>query len=169
MPLGSYTNFVLPLPYQNPIAVKPVQQSYSNTVSGDSTTYAAPRSEDYMSLHSSARSWEIKREQVKIIKFIGKGAFSQVAKATAWSLNNSEENTTVAVKMLKGTVRNCALSKFMIHDYLSIPLWVFFVVANAPESDKCDLLSELELMKKMKPHPHVIKLVGCVTETGKKK
>ena len=57
----------------------------------------------------------------------------------------------------------------MIHDYLSIPLWVFFFVANAPESDKGDLLSELELMKKMKPHPHVIKLVGCVTETGKKK
>ena len=45
----------------------------------------------------------------------------------------------------------------------------FFFVANAPESDKGDLLSELELMKKMKPHPHVIKLVGCVTETGKKK
>ena len=39
--------------------------------------------------------------------------------------------------------------------------------ANAPESDRRDLLSELELMKKLKPHPHVIKLMGCVTETGK--
>ena len=68
-----------------------------------------------MSLHPSARSWEIKREQVKIIKVVGKGAFSQVAKATAWSISNSEEYTTVAVKMLKGTVRNCELSKFMIH------------------------------------------------------
>ena len=38
---------------------------------------------------------------------------------------------------------------------------------NAPESDRRDLLSELELMKKLKPHPHVIKLMGCVTETGK--
>ena len=43
---------------------------------------------------------------------------------------------------------------------------VLFVV-NAPESDRKDLLSELELMKKLKPHPHVIKLMGCVTETGK--
>ena len=43
---------------------------------------------------------------------------------------------------------------------------VLFVV-NAPESDRRDLLSELELMKKLKPHPHVIKLMGCVTETGK--
>ena len=42
-----------------------------------------------------------------------------------------------------------------------------FFVANAPESDRRDLLSELELMKKLKPHPHVIKLMGCVTETGK--
>ena len=43
----------------------------------------------------------------------------------------------------------------------------FFFVVNAPESDRRDLLSELELMKKLKPHPHVIKLMGCVTETGK--
>jgi len=38
---------------------------------------------------------------------------------------------------------------------------------NAPESDRMDLLSELEVMKKLKPHPHVIKLIGCVTESGK--
>ncbi|XP_073254898.1 proto-oncogene tyrosine-protein kinase receptor Ret-like [Porites lutea] len=36
---------------------------------------------------------------------------------------------------------------------------------NSPDSDKEDLLSELNLMKQMKPHPHVIKLLGCVTET----
>ena len=42
-----------------------------------------------------------------------------------------------------------------------------FSVVNAPESDRTDMLSELELMKKLKPHPHVIKLMGCVTETGK--
>ena len=40
-------------------------------------------------------------------------------------------------------------------------------VAEAPESDKKDLLSELEVMKTLKPHPHVIKLLGCVTESGK--
>ena len=40
-------------------------------------------------------------------------------------------------------------------------------VANAPESDKQDLKSELELMKTLKPHPHVIKLLECVTESGK--
>ena len=44
--------------------------------------------------------------------------------------------------------------------------WVL-ILANAPASDKKDLLSELDVMKKLKPHPHVIKLLGCVTETGK--
>ena len=43
-----------------------------------------------------------------------------------------------------------------------------FWIENAPETDKEDLLSELELMKKLRPHPHVIKLIGCVSESGKK-
>ena len=38
--------------------------------------------------------------------------------------------------------------------------------ANAAESDKRDLMKELETMKKLKKHPHVIKLLGCVTESG---
>ena len=41
------------------------------------------------------------------------------------------------------------------------------VAENAPETDKRDLLSELEIMKQLEPHPHVIKLLGCVTESGK--
>ena len=40
-------------------------------------------------------------------------------------------------------------------------------IDNAPKSDKVDLLSELEVMKKLKPHPHLIKMIGCVTESGK--
>ena len=104
------------IPYQNPIAVKPDRQSSSNTVSSDSKTYAAPSREDYMPSHASARTWEINREQVKIIKVFGKGAFSRVAKATAWNINGNEENTTVAVKMLKGAVRNRELSKCLIQD-----------------------------------------------------
>ena len=42
-------------------------------------------------------------------------------------------------------------------------------LGSAPESDRRDLLSELEVMKTLKPHPHVIRLLGCVTESGKKK
>ena len=51
---------------------------------------------------------------------------------------------------------------------IDIELNYFNVVdsANARNTDRKDLLSELELMKRLKPHPHVIKLLGCVTETG---
>ena len=55
--------------------------------------------------------------------------------------------------------------KLRIFSPLLLPL--LFFLANAPASDKKDLLSELDLMKKLKPHPHVIRLLGCVTETGK--
>ncbi|XP_068687093.1 fibroblast growth factor receptor 4-like isoform X2 [Montipora foliosa] len=92
----------------------------------------------YMPLHPYERSWEVSQEHVHVIKIIGKGAFSQVAQATLKNVREHQEERTVAVKMLK---------------------------ANAPPSDRKDLLSELELMKKMKPHPHVIKLIGCVTES----
>ena len=39
-------------------------------------------------------------------------------------------------------------------------------LGNAAESDKRDLMAELDTMKQLKPHPHVIKLLGCVTESG---
>ena len=42
----------------------------------------------------------------------------------------------------------------------------FNSLANAAESDKRDLMKELETMKQLKPHPYVIKLLGCVTESG---
>ena len=40
----------------------------------------------------------------------------------------------------------------------------FFVIANYSPSDHKDLLSELDLLKKLKPHPNVIRLLGCVTK-----
>ena len=57
---------------------------------------------DYAPLHPSTRSWEIPRNNVTIVKVIGKGAFSQVAKGTAIDLRGRPGNTPVAVKMLKG-------------------------------------------------------------------
>ncbi|RMX47202.1 hypothetical protein pdam_00023709 [Pocillopora damicornis] len=37
---------------------------------------------------------------------------------------------------------------------------------EATDSEKKDLLSELELMKQLKPHPYVVTLLGCVTKSG---
>jgi len=41
------------------------------------------------------------------------------------------------------------------------------IAEKARETDRGDLLSELEIMRQLKPYPHVIKLLGCVTEFGK--
>ncbi|XP_022803128.1 proto-oncogene tyrosine-protein kinase receptor Ret-like [Stylophora pistillata] len=93
---------------------------------------------DYTPLHPLTRSWEVPRDHVTIEKIIGKGSFGQVAKGTAVGLRGRPETTTVAIKMLK---------------------------PNAAELDKRDLMKELETMTQLKPHPFVIKLLGCVTES----
>ncbi|XP_022802714.1 proto-oncogene tyrosine-protein kinase receptor Ret-like [Stylophora pistillata] len=98
---------------------------------------AAPGA-DYAPLHPLTRSWEVPRHNVTVEKIIGKGAFGQVAKGTAVGLRGRPETTTVAIKMLK---------------------------SNAAESEKGDLIKELETMKQLKPHPYVVKLLGCVTES----
>ena len=41
-----------------------------------------------------------------------------------------------------------------------------YLADHASESDRKDLLSELQLMKEIDAHSH-IKLLGCVTKSGK--
>ena len=56
---------------------------------------------------------------------------------------------------------------FLSYVFFSVTIVFYFIItANAKDTDLKDLLSELELMKKLKPHPNVIKLLGCVTESG---
>ena len=88
------------------MATETTKQPSGEVPSGGSRAYAAPSSGDYMALHPSTRNWEINREQVKVLKLIGKGTFSKVAKATAWNISGDEEYSTVAVKMLKGKIKN---------------------------------------------------------------
>lgn len=90
---------------------EPKQQSSGVVTSDDSANYPSPVGRENMPLQPFSRSWEINRERVEIIKVIGKGAFSQVSKATAWNIRGNEEYTTVAVKMLKGVIRHFALLK----------------------------------------------------------
>ena len=68
---------------------------------------------DYIEPAPASSNWEVSREFVHIVKDIGKGAFSQVAKAEAWNICGIKGLTTVAVKMLKG-MRLHSLSIFYI-------------------------------------------------------
>ncbi len=43
----------------------------------------------------------------------------------------------------------------------------FYDVDNASQKDLPDMLSELDVMKSLQPHPHVVKLIGCCIEKGK--
>ncbi|XP_067032676.1 fibroblast growth factor receptor 3-like isoform X4 [Acropora muricata] len=113
--------------------------TYVNFQEVNLTSYTdSPPHDDYAPLDLRTRSWEVAREDVIVEKVIGKGAFGQVAKGKARNLSFRSGTGNIAIKMLK---------------------------ENAAESDKRDLKSELELMKTLKPHPHVIKLLGCVTES----
>ena len=42
-----------------------------------------------------------------------------------------------------------------------------YLADHASESETKDLLSELQLMKELDAHPHISKLLGCVTKSGK--
>ncbi|CAB4028798.1 proto-oncogene tyrosine- kinase receptor Ret-like, partial [Paramuricea clavata] len=79
--------------------------------------------------------WEIPRRRVELGKKLGEGAFGFVFKAIVTTGENSSETKVVAVKMVK---------------------------EEASSSDRQDLLAELEIMKKLKPHPNVVSLIGAV-------
>ena len=59
---------------------------------------------EYAPLDLRTRCWEVAREDVKVVKIIGKGAFGQVAEGTAENLPLMSGTSNVAIKMLKGKI-----------------------------------------------------------------
>ena len=72
-------------------------------VIADVSTLSSEQISKYASLDPHTRSCEIPRAHVTIKQIVGKGSFSQVAKATANNLQGRTKKTLVAVKMLSGT------------------------------------------------------------------
>ncbi|XP_022800751.1 fibroblast growth factor receptor homolog 1-like [Stylophora pistillata] len=134
------TNIAVKLPKPSESHYMALDDTTRSQVTVDTSPLSTEHISEYASLnqYTRTRSWEIPRENVTVSQIVGKGAFGQVAKATAVNLRGRAKKTIVAVKMLK---------------------------ENASESERKDLLSELELMKQLKPHPYVIKLLGCVTKS----
>ncbi|XP_074603538.1 tyrosine kinase receptor Cad96Ca [Brevipalpus obovatus] len=85
--------------------------------------------------------WEFPRHQLRLIGILGEGCFGRVWKCEAFNIGNNEGATIVAVKTIKD---------------------------SAPEKDRRDLMNELEIMKSLEPHPNVVSLLGCCTETDPK-
>ena len=65
------------------------------------------------------------------------------------------------------TVYKTAIFKYPSSFPKEVKSFFGHLAVDAPESDRKDLLSQLKVMKTLKPHPHVIKLLGCVTDSGK--
>lgn len=81
--------------------------------------------------------WEFPRHRLKVFNILGEGAFGQVWRCEANDIDGVDGISTVAVKTLK---------------------------ENAIESEKKDLMSELQVMKTLEPHVNVVRLLGCCTE-----
>ncbi|XP_077287392.1 tyrosine kinase receptor Cad96Ca isoform X2 [Arctopsyche grandis] len=81
--------------------------------------------------------WEFPRHRLKVFDILGEGAFGQVWRCEATDIDGKLGPTTVAVKTLK---------------------------ENANDKERSDLLSELQVMKNLEPHPNVVRLIACCTE-----
>lgn len=86
------------------------------------------------------QKWEISRERLKLHKPVGQGNFGTVYKGELCGVGkNKEPIMTVAVKMLKDP---------------------------SNDSDMADLVSEMEVMKRIGKHLNIINLIGCCTRNG---
>ena len=87
-------------------------QRISSTGEGSAIPVSPAPIVEYAPLDMRTLSWEVGRNDVKVEKIIGKGAFGQVAKGTAKNLLSRSGVTTVAIKMVKG--------KFLISSCFSL-------------------------------------------------
>ena len=109
-------------------------------------------------------SWELDREKIKILDdTLGEGAFGLVKKA-------KYQGRTVAVKMLKeGTFFEIYFVKFLqffdicfIVGYL-MQLFLYICLGHT-DQDVIDLVKEMTIMKQIKPHDHILQLIGVCTQ-----
>ena len=81
--------------------------------------------------------WEFPRHHLHFMHIVGEGCFGQVWKCEALNIFNNNSRDIVAVKTLK---------------------------ENASKKEKKDLLTELQIMKMLEPHPNVVTLLGGCTD-----
>ncbi|XP_078267277.1 macrophage colony-stimulating factor 1 receptor-like [Rhinoraja longicauda] len=83
--------------------------------------------------------WEFPRERLRLGKVLGAGAFGKVVEAMAYGLDDGQEVTTVAVKMLK---------------------------PSAHSIEREALMSELKILSHLGQHTNVVNLLGACTHGG---
>ncbi|UYV83936.1 hypothetical protein LAZ67_X000635 [Cordylochernes scorpioides] len=115
-------------------------KSISQETAASDITFLNRRLSDHYE-HTGDR-WEIPRHQLHFLGLLGEGCFGQVWRC---ELNRGDQPPTlVAVKTLKDSILVGA--------------------ENATDKERRDLLSELDIMKTLEPHPNVVAMVGCCTD-----
>ena len=107
-------------------------------------------------MHRVDGDWEIEYSSLKLQEKLGIGAFGIVYRAVISDDPYILGSTTVAVKLLKGCM------KCIIYSFLDTLL--SFNLDDAPNSEKIELLNEIELMKDLNEHSNVVQLLGCCTK-----
>ncbi|GJQ72955.1 hypothetical protein Trydic_g1597 [Trypoxylus dichotomus] len=112
-------------------------RAFSNRYESWEREQAAHQQATNQSSNVKEDNWEFPRHRLKFFNILGEGAFGQVWKCEAVDIDGKEGGLVVAVKTLK---------------------------ENASEKERTDLISELQVMKMLDPHPNVVRLLGCCTE-----
>lgn len=106
-------------------------------------------------------------------KTLGSGAFGKVVRATAYGLCSADTVTTVAVKMLKRKFDSSLfLLSFMTFETLYRKVeatFIYVLLANAHNTEKEALMSELKVLSYLGNHVNIVNLLGACTIGGERR
>lgn len=101
--------------------------------------------------------FEFPKERLRLGRTLGQGAFGRVVKAEAIGLESENSSTTVAVKMLKGTV--------LLKENYNFPNSNLLIYKErADTNQRKALMAELKILIHLGRHLNIVNLLGAVTK-----
>lgn len=108
--------------------------------------------------------YEFPKEQLTFEDELGSGAYGVVYKAIAKNIRPNEDESTVAVKMIKRNYDNEVIDLFPIFHLCLIPNKSQYNLCNTRLKVMRALVMELKIMIHLRHHENVVNLLGAVTE-----
>lgn len=110
--------------------------------------------------------WEIPRHHVRVCSILGEGSFGQVWKCEAYNVMG--KSPCRIYRKCRAAISVCNNNFVWVRSGFkgNMVVAVKTLKDNAGERERLDLVQELQVMKSLEPHPHVVKLLGCCSERG---